>query len=79
LVPGVRIERANATEPERTPNLAILATGFRTERGLASVAAIRPRSFGQAGADVPRDPRECKRRACDRLPWQPVTSVRRRG
>jgi len=32
LFPGLPSKRANGAEPERTPNLAILATGFRRPR-----------------------------------------------
>jgi hypothetical protein len=36
---GLASNQANATEPERTPNLAILATGSVVEPGPASFSA----------------------------------------
>jgi hypothetical protein len=38
------IERANASEPERTPNLAILSTGLRRARGCRLRPLLAPAS-----------------------------------
>jgi len=54
LFAGLPSERANATEPERTPNLAILATESGAD-SRARRASLRPasRRLRQAGETYP--------------------------
>jgi len=48
LFAGISHKRANATEPERTPNLAILATGQAPNPESASFSSLAARLLSQA-------------------------------
>src|SRR5262249_4359571 len=88
LFPRLPVGRANVTEPERTPNLAILATPSCGTRDPAQGAVLGPRSLKQPGCrkkrraradEHTRTPTASDSELTPSFGFPPASASRRRG